>query len=83
MLSRRKLLQAAPTAGALLASHGLLPAWARSGDAGTARSEFDLAIRQQTIPINGKAARVTTVDGSLPGTLLRMREGGRRGPARA
>jgi CopA family copper-resistance protein len=75
MLSRRKLLQTAPTAGALLATHGLLPAWARSGDAGVARSEFDLAIRQQTIPINGKPARVTTVDGSLPGTLLRMREG--------
>ena len=75
MFSRRKFLAAGSAATTLLGTAGLLPAWARSGAAGAAQSEFDLAIRQQRLNIGGREAMATTVDGTLPGPLLRMREG--------
>ncbi len=73
MYSRRRFIGAASAAAGLLG--GNLPAWARSGETGQARNEFDLSIRQQQLSIDGRKANATTVDGSLPGTLLRMREG--------
>lgn len=75
MFSRRQLLQAPPAAGALLTAQGLLPAWALNGDPGGPRREFELAIRPQTLNIDGQTARIVSIDGTLPGTLLRMREG--------
>lgn len=75
MISRRRLLQAGPGAGALLAASGLLPAWALTGNAGAPRREFDLAIRRQALNIDGRAARTVSVNGTVPGPLLRMREG--------
>ena len=67
MISRRRLLQAAPGAGALLSTQALLPAWALTGDAGTPRREFDLAIRRQAVNIDGQPARIVSVNGTLRG----------------
>ncbi len=73
MTTRRKFIGAASAAAGLLG--GNLPAWARNGEPGETRNEFDLSIRQQQLVIDGRKAKATTVGGSLPGTLLRMREG--------
>jgi CopA family copper-resistance protein len=75
MFSRRQFLAAGSAATTLLGTQGLLPVWARTGAAGAAQTEFDLAIRQQRLNIGGREALATTVDGTLPGPLLRMREG--------
>lgn len=73
MFSRRSLLAGSCVATALSAIS--LPAWARTGNPGAVRNDFDLTIREQRLQIGGRDARATTIDGSLPGTLLRMREG--------
>ncbi len=73
MYSRRRFLADSCAATSLLGVS--LPAWARTGEPGAARNEFDLTIGEQRLRIGGRDARATTIDGSLPGTLLRMREG--------
>ncbi|WP_336817235.1 copper resistance system multicopper oxidase [Burkholderia gladioli] len=40
-----------------------------------AGSEFDLAIARSSVEIGGKSRRATTVNGTLPGPILRWREG--------
>jgi CopA family copper-resistance protein len=73
MQSRRQFLARSCAATSLLGIS--LPGWARTGKPGAARNEYNLTIREQRLQISGREARATTVDGSLPGTLLRMREG--------
>ncbi|WPB56910.1 copper resistance system multicopper oxidase [Xylophilus sp. GOD-11R] len=79
LLPRRRFVQG-------LAAGGLLAGWtAASGGAeagprlGTPPvlrgTEFDLVIAEQTIVIDGVASIATTVNGSLPGPTLRLREG--------
>ena len=72
-ITRRRFLAGSCAATSLLGT--TLPGWARTGEPGAARNEFDLSIRQQRLSIGGRDARAITIDGSLPGTLLRMREG--------
>ncbi len=54
------------------AGHGAMP-----GMAGTpaAANEIDLAIRRATLDLGGIAASAVTVNGTVPGPLLRFREG--------
>ena len=52
-----------------------MPAWAKTGNAGQPQNEFDLVIRKQRLSFDGREAVATTVNGSVPGPLLRMREG--------
>ncbi len=40
-----------------------------------AGSEFDLAIARSSVEIGGRSRRATTVNGTLPGPILRWREG--------
>ena len=81
MVSRRDFLHgAAGTIGAISAA-SLLPSWARSAVAGNkgifelAGSRFDLAVGHAAVEISGKTGHAITVNGTLPGPLLRFREG--------
>jgi CopA family copper-resistance protein len=77
-VSRRRLL--ASGAG-FAAAAGLLPAWAMSGRAGNrgvfeiAGSQFDLTVGHAAVTIGGRAGHAIAVNGTLPGPLLRFREG--------
>ena len=82
-LSRRDFLKRLiHVAGISLAGiHLPLPAWAR-GDGrahadGTITDRFDLAIGQVPIRFGNTEAMATGINGSVPGPLLRMREGDR------
>ena len=78
MISRRKLLHGG--AGLALGA-GLLPAWARSAAAGNrgifeaAASAFDLTVGHAAVTIGGRTGHAIAVNGTLPGPLLRLREG--------
>ena len=79
--SRRRLLKTL-TGGALLSGlERLLPSYA-FGEVDAARGrplasagEIDLRIRREALAIGGERGSVTAVNGSLPGPLVRLREG--------
>lgn len=86
MVSRRTFLATTSAAGLWLGLDALLPAWARqaSGLSPSALSPsamsdkgrtFDLDIGKTPLRIDGKKARAITINGSIPGPLLRFREG--------
>ena len=81
-LSRRRFLRYAVATGLLATVGGLLPAWAREpaglGGAGTRRvpgEPIDLFLRWQDLPLAGRRGRAATINGSVPGPLLRLTEG--------
>ena len=82
-LGRRDFLHASGFAlGALAGLDRLLPSWTRqatghlvSPDRYASPSVFDLNIDHTTIGIGDRAAKTLTVNGTLPGPLLRFREG--------
>ena len=81
-LPRRRFLEGLAAGGTLLA----LPAWSR-GVAQAPRAtvtgspqvltgtDFDLTIAETAVNFTGKPGVATTLNGSLPGPVLRMREG--------
>lgn len=79
-LSRRRFLLSAG-AGAALAGFPLAlprPAWAAAETPGLnvlAGTEFDLAIGPTPVRIAGRSATATGINGTVPGPLLRFREG--------
>lgn len=79
-VSRRTFVKGLAVTGAA-ASMGLLrqSAWAqpalRSDQAVLSGREFDLRVGETVVNITGKARTALTVNGSLPGPLLRWREG--------
>ncbi len=79
--SRRHLLQLAAGGGAMASLGSLLPAWAQSarnghlGIAALAGTDFDLSIGKFPVRINGRAGMATGINGTLPGPLVRFREG--------
>jgi CopA family copper-resistance protein len=81
MFTRRSLLTTAAGGGALAAAGALLPAWARSASAGNkgvfelAGTEFDLTVGHSAVDIGGRAGHAITTNGTLPGPLIRFREG--------
>lgn len=80
MVSRRDFLLTTSAAGLWLGLDALLPVWARqaSGLSPSAMSEkgrtFDLDIGRTPLRIGGKKARAITINGSIPGPLLRFQE---------
>ncbi|HRX39394.1 MAG TPA: copper resistance system multicopper oxidase [Parvularculaceae bacterium] len=82
-VSRRGVLKAGMAGGAALGALSLIPAWARSAASGNkgifelAGSEFDLAIGHTPVNIGGRTGHAVTTNGTLPGPLLRFREGER------
>lgn len=84
-VSRRDFVRAAGAVGLLLGAEALLPryAWASQGGAMAAlpprRNDgaalHELVIDHTTLPIAGRRARAVTINGTIPGPLLRLREG--------
>ena len=81
-LSRRSILGAGAAGAGLLA----LPAWARGGDIGhrgMIRTGFDevagrdiwLTVAEGTYAVQGRRGHSVAVNGSIPGPLVRLREG--------
>ncbi|GJL93534.1 copper resistance system multicopper oxidase [Hyphococcus sp.] len=81
MYTRRHLLKASAAGGLIAGASGLLPTWAKSASAGNtgifeiAGSSFDLSVGHSAVNIGGRAGHAITVNGTLPGPLLRFREG--------
>ncbi|MCU0733611.1 MAG: copper resistance system multicopper oxidase [Hyphomonas sp.] len=81
MLTRRNLLRTAAAGGLFAASSALLPAWARSAGAGNkgifevSGNAFDLTIGHSAVEIGGRSGHAITINGTLPGPLIRFREG--------
>jgi CopA family copper-resistance protein len=76
---RRTLLKAMLGTG-LLAVSGNKRAWAQvlatSPAAAPLHTEYDLHIAETAVNFSGASAVATTINGAIPGTLLRLREGG-------
>lgn len=81
MFTRRRFLESSMAGSVAASIPGLIPAWARSASSGNkgifeiAGSEFDLAIDHTLVNIGGRAGHAVTINGTLPGPLLRFREG--------
>ncbi len=84
--SRRDFVKASGAVGLWAGRAGLWPSYAQSSTANAAplaaprRSEgaftvVDLTIAETTIEIGGRRTQATTINGTVPGPLLRFREG--------
>jgi FtsP/CotA-like multicopper oxidase with cupredoxin domain len=81
-IDRRTLLRAGALAGLGLGMQGLFPAWARSGTSGLAPAlptlsgeDIALEIGRSAFKLGGRTGHAVTINGTLPGPLLRLREG--------
>ncbi len=81
-VSRRTLLRGAALTSGGLALTPLFPAWARSGTPGLGRTpevlsgeEIALSIGHTPFSIGGKTGHAVTVNGTLPGPVIRLKEG--------
>jgi len=78
-ITRRRLLQGAGALGALAAMEGLLPSYARAALAlpnqGAKPDVVDLVISENPFKVNGRIAKALTINGTVPGPLVRLREG--------
>jgi CopA family copper-resistance protein len=81
-IDRRQLLSRAAASGGALAWTTLLPRWARSASPGLsggqptpAGGDIDLAVSHGHLPVDGRHGHVVMVNGTVPGPLLRLREG--------
>ena len=84
VLGRRALMRAAAVSGAGLGLAHVLPAWAQPGAKGLARplptlsgSDIALAIGNVSVEVDGKVSRAIGINGTVPGPLIRLREGQR------
>ena len=81
-LDRRQLLRTASLIGGGLAISTMLPSWAQSATPGLAPTlptlfgpNIDLAISHAHLMVDGRAGHAVTINGTVPGPLLRLREG--------
>ena len=81
-INRRKLLSGVGLTGAGLALSGMLPAWAQSASMSglstpDALSGEDIALRisRSHVMVDGRQGHATTINGTVPGPLIRLREG--------
>ncbi len=76
-LTRRDFLRCGAAAGAWAGLEALLPTWARaSGGVSPVGSDVtELAIREVSFQVGGRRTVATTINGSVPGPLVRLREG--------
>lgn len=80
--SRRSLLQGAGGLGAGLALNALLPHWAQSGTPGAPSTlptvsgdDIKLVIGHSPLKVDGRTGHAVTINGTVPGPLVRLREG--------
>lgn len=83
-LSRRRLLQCASTIMGGTAVSSLLPSWAKAGTFGSTNrlaevsgNNIELTLDRAAWPVDGKAGSAITINGTIPGPILRLREGQR------
>ncbi|MBI1198891.1 MAG: copper resistance system multicopper oxidase [Phenylobacterium sp.] len=80
-LDRRHLLRAAAALGGGGALSALLPAWARAqapgatAPAALSGDEIALAIGHAPLSVDGRAGHAVAINGSVPGPLIRLKEG--------
>jgi CopA family copper-resistance protein len=83
-LSRRHFLRSGAALGALVGLDALVPRYARAGGDLTARrpevldgsaGPLDLTIGRVSVPIGDRVGHATTINGTLPGPILRFKEG--------
>jgi len=75
-LSRRRFLQYSTAAGLGAFSHRLLPKYALQAATATGpRAPIDLNIAARELAIAGEKAIATTLNGTVPGPLVRLKEG--------
>ncbi len=81
-VSRRTLLRGAALTGSSLVLAPLFPAWAHSGTVGLnpksevlSGKEIALSIGHTPFSIGGKTGHAVTVNGTLPGPIIRLKEG--------
>ncbi|WP_421933584.1 copper resistance system multicopper oxidase [Phenylobacterium sp.] len=79
---RRQLLRGASAIGGGLALSSLLPGWAQSATPGAAPTlptlmgpNVDLRIGHSELKVDGRAGHAVTINGTVPGPLLRFKEG--------
>jgi CopA family copper-resistance protein len=82
-LDRRRFLRRASAFGGALAFQGLLPAWARSMTPGVqapqlptlAGPDIALTIGHSHLMVDGRHGHAVSVNGTVPGPLLRLKQG--------
>ena len=81
-VDRRTLLRAGALGSLGLGIQGLFPAWARSGTSGLmptlptlSGGNIALEIGKSPFEVNGRTSHAVTINGTVPGPLLRLREG--------
>jgi CopA family copper-resistance protein len=81
---RRQLLRGASLIGGGLAASSLLPGWAQSATPGLvstlptlAGPNIDLTISRAHLHVDGREGHAITINGTVPGPLLRLKEGQR------
>ena len=84
VLGRRGLLRAAAVSGAGFGLAQALPAWAQPLSTGLVRplptvsgSDIALTIGQVSVEVDGKVSRAIGINGTVPGPLIRLKEGQR------
>ena len=84
VLGRRALLRAAAVSGAGFGLAQALPAWAQPLSKGLVRplptvsgTDISLAIGQVSVKVDGKVSRAVGINGTVPGPLIRLKEGQR------
>lgn len=83
MINRRDLLKGVGSLGLLAAFERLVPAYARTNETASigqisrrkSGEPIDLFIADQKINFDGRTGNAMTVNGSLPGPVLRLKEG--------
>ncbi len=88
-LNRRDFLRSAGAFAALMGTRALLPGWAHAAGAATQsdltaleptrrignRVEYDLTIEKTPFKVAGEQATAITMNGTVPGPLIRLQEG--------
>ena len=81
-IARRTLLRNAGLLGAGLAVTTLFPAWARTNSGGLVRdlptlsgADIKLRIGHTAWPVDGRKGHAVTINGTVPGPLIRLKEG--------
>ncbi|ADG10974.1 copper resistance system multicopper oxidase [Caulobacter segnis] len=78
---RRRFLQSLTVLGGGATLAGLLPGWARAADApgrappALSGEDIKLTIGHTPITVDGKSAHAVTINGTVPGPLIRLKEG--------
>ena len=82
--NRRQLLQRASAVGGTALASSLLPSWARSQThhqpatpATLSGENINLTIGESHWPVDGRNGHAVTINGTIPGPLIRLREGQR------